>query len=58
MTIGPVSPKKKNIHNAEDVKQKIIMNSINVLLTRGVRGLYVYAYDPELRERLLRPSKK
>lgn len=50
--------KKKNIHNAEDVKQKIIMNSINVLLTRGVRGLYVYAYDPELRERLLRPSKK
>ena len=50
--------KKKNIPTAEDVKQKIIMNSINVLLTRGVRGLYVYAYDPELRERLLRPSKK
>lgn len=50
--------KKKNIHNADGVKQKIIMNSINVLLTRGVRGLYVYAYDPELRERLLRPSEK
>ncbi|EJS41501.1 YPL245W [Saccharomyces arboricola H-6] len=50
--------KKKNIHNADNVKQKIIMNSVNVLLTRGVRGLYVYAYDPELRERLLRSSKK
>ncbi|CCD25446.1 uncharacterized protein NDAI_0F01270 [Naumovozyma dairenensis CBS 421] len=45
--------KKKNIKNADSVKQKIIMNSINVLLTRGVKGLYVYAYDPELRRILL-----
>lgn len=44
--------KKKNITNADDVKMKIIMNSVNVLLTRGVKGLYVYVYDPELRERL------
>lgn len=44
--------KKKNISTPDTVKQKIIMNSINVLLTRGVKGLYVYAYDPELRERL------
>lgn len=43
---------KKNIKNPDDVKQKIIMNSINVLLTRGVKGLYVYAWDKELRERL------
>lgn len=45
--------KKKNIANTNDVKHKIIMNSINVLLTRGVKGLYVYAYDDELRQRLL-----
>lgn len=44
--------KKKNIQTPDTVKQKIIMNSINVLLTRGVKGLYVYAYDPDLRERL------
>lgn len=44
--------KKKNISDADAVKQKIIMNSINVLLTRGTKGLYVYAWDPELRERL------
>lgn len=44
--------KKKNIKNVDTVKHKIIMNSINVLLTRGVRGLYIYAWDPELRERL------
>ncbi|QEU60854.1 hypothetical protein KDRO_D05490 [Kluyveromyces lactis] len=46
--------KKKNIKDVEKVKAKIIMNSINVLLTRGVKGLYIYAWDPELRERLSR----
>lgn len=44
--------KKKNIKDVEKVKAKIIMNSINVLLTRGVKGLYIYAWDPELRKRL------
>lgn len=44
--------RKKNIKDIDNVKEKIIMNSINVLLTRGVKGLYVYAWDPELRERL------
>ncbi|QLL31027.1 hypothetical protein HG536_0A08420 [Torulaspora globosa] len=44
--------KKKNISDVSHVKNKIIMNSINVLLTRGVKGLYVYAWDPALRERL------
>lgn len=46
--------KKKNIKDVEKVKHKIIMNSINVLLTRGVKGLYIYAWDSELRERLNR----
>lgn len=50
--------KKKNISTPDTVKHKIIMNSINVLLTRGVKGLYVYAYDPELRERLSRSIRE
>ena len=45
--------KKKNIKNTDQVKIKIIMNSINVLMTRGVKGLYLYAYDPDLRKKLL-----
>nr|WP_256881866.1 DNA/RNA helicase domain-containing protein [Corynebacterium amycolatum] len=30
---------------------------MNVLLTRGVHGLYIYAVDEELREKLLSVSK-
>lgn len=33
-------------------KSKTILNSINVL-KRGVHGLYIYAHDQNLRERLL-----
>lgn len=44
--------KKKNIEDAQVVQKRIIMNSLNVLLTRGVKGLYVYAWDDQLRERL------
>ena len=50
--------KKKNISTPDTVKHKIIMNSINVLLTRGVKGLYVYAYDDALRERLSRSREE
>ncbi|MEE6665646.1 DUF2075 domain-containing protein [Limosilactobacillus fermentum] len=32
--------------------EKLIRNELNVLLTRGVHGLYIYAVDPELREAL------
>ncbi|MFD1319225.1 DUF2075 domain-containing protein [Loigolactobacillus zhaoyuanensis] len=35
------------------VKQQIILNSINVLLQRGRYGLYLYATDPQLRAKLL-----
>ncbi|EHH67441.1 DUF2075 domain-containing protein [Gluconobacter morbifer] len=34
-------------------KERIILNALNVLLTRGIHGLYLYAHDPALRERLL-----
>lgn len=35
------------------LKAQIIMNSINVLMKRGRYGLYLYAVDPALRQRLL-----
>ncbi|WP_349408974.1 DUF2075 domain-containing protein [Pseudalkalibacillus sp. SCS-8] len=43
-----LSPEKN-----EEIKEEIILNSINVLMKRGIRGLYIYATDPTLRKRLL-----
>lgn len=36
-----------------DVSDELLANQLNVLLTRGVHGLYIYACDPELRDALL-----
>lgn len=44
---------KDEFENSEDIKEKIILNSINVLMKRGIHGLYIYASDPKLRSRLL-----
>lgn len=41
------------IEDAEKVKEQIILNSINVLMKRGIKGLFIYAYDENLRKRLL-----
>ncbi|WP_409484323.1 DUF2075 domain-containing protein [Arsenicicoccus dermatophilus] len=38
------------------IAEELLRNELNVLLTRGVRGLYLYAVDPALREALLRAS--
>ncbi|KRK40145.1 DUF2075 domain-containing protein [Loigolactobacillus bifermentans] len=35
-----------------EMQRQIILNSINVLITRGRQGLYLYASDPVLRRRL------
>lgn len=35
------------------VGEELLPNELNVLLTRGVNGLYIYAVDPELQEKLL-----
>ncbi|GAF41537.1 hypothetical protein JCM14202_3486 [Agrilactobacillus composti DSM 18527 = JCM 14202] len=46
----------KNRHDISDLasaKAQIIMNSVNVLLKRGRKGLYLYACDPDLRAALL-----
>lgn len=37
--------------------QKLLKNELNVLLTRGVNGLYIYAVDEQLREALKKASK-
>lgn len=38
--------------------ETLIQHEVRVLMTRGVEGLYVYAYDKELREALLNASKR
>ncbi|MED2977926.1 DUF2075 domain-containing protein [Bacillus swezeyi] len=43
-----LSPEKN-----EQIKEQIILNSINVLMKRGIHGLYIYVTDPKLRKRLL-----
>ncbi|MBC1936462.1 DUF2075 domain-containing protein [Listeria grandensis] len=37
----------------EVLKEQIILNSINVLMKRGIHGLYIYASDPKLRQKLM-----
>lgn len=39
------------------VADYLLKNELNVLLTRGVRGLYIYAVDNELQEALLKAQK-
>lgn len=43
----------KSFDNADKLKEKIILNSINVLMKRGVNGLYIYAVNEKLRNKLL-----
>jgi len=45
--------KRTDLGDLERLKEQIIFNSINVLMKRGRYGLYLYAVDPALRQRLL-----
>ncbi len=47
-----VPKNKKNLKNIDKIKEQIILNSINILLKRGVKGLYIYAHDEKLRKKL------
>ncbi len=38
--------------------KELIQNELNVLLTRGVHGLYIYAVDKNLRQKLLEVAKE
>lgn len=44
---------KDGLVQPEQIKEQIMLNAINVLMTRAVKGLYLYAHDPVLREKLL-----
>lgn len=48
----------EGIDGIEESKEKIVLNSINILMKRGIKGLYIYASDEGLRERLLSLSRK
>ncbi|MHA2788195.1 DNA/RNA helicase domain-containing protein [Corynebacterium sp. S7] len=41
----------------KDVSQGLLKNQLNVLMTRGVRGMGIYAVDDELRKALLKAQK-
>ncbi|SCC34945.1 Uncharacterized protein BCZB5J_02705 [Bacillus cereus] len=42
-----------NQPNAAKIKEEIILNALNNLLKRGIKGIYLYAHDEKLREKLL-----
>ena len=44
----------EGIENVEAAKERIILNSVNILMKRGIKGLYLYASDEALRNRLLK----
>lgn len=41
------------LDNKDNIQEEIILNSINVLIKRGIKGLYIYAVDKELQYKLL-----
>ena len=41
------------IDNVAEAKEKIVLNSLNILMKRGIKGLYIYAYNEKLRNKLL-----
>ncbi|MGE7665813.1 DUF2075 domain-containing protein [Ureibacillus composti] len=43
----------EGIENVEAAKKRIILNSVNILMKRGIKGLYIYASDEALRRKLL-----
>lgn len=45
------------IENVPEAKEQIILNSINVLLKRGIKGLYIYASNENLRNKLLEDQR-
>ena len=46
------------IENVPEAKEQIVLNSINVLLKRGIKGLYIYASNEKLRQKLLEDQRR
>lgn len=45
------------IENVIEAKEKIVLNSINILMKRGIKGLFIYASNEALRKKLLEYQK-
>lgn len=43
----------KGISDIQQAKEHIMLNALNVLLTRGTEGLYIYISDDKLRHRIM-----
>lgn len=43
--------------NKIDVSNELLRNELNVLITRGIKGLFIYAVDKELQKVLLKAQK-
>ena len=54
------STQRRTLKNGEkeDFSDILLRNELNVLLTRGVNGLYIYAVDKELRDELKRQAHR
>jgi len=51
--------KKRTLHGEKiDISKELLRNELNVLLTRGVHGLFIYAVDPELQQALIEAAGK
>lgn len=48
----------EGIENVDKAKEQIVLNSINILMKRGVKGLYLYASDESLRRKLLKLQRE
>lgn len=50
---------RRKVENGKmlDISNYLLKNELNVLLTRGVNGLYIYAVDKELRKALCKAQK-
>jgi DUF2075 family protein/archaellum biogenesis ATPase FlaH len=44
--------------SSQPISEELLRNHLNILLTRGVNGLYIYAVDQSLQEALLKAQKK
>lgn len=42
-----------DLQSTNKAKEKIILNSVNILMKRAIKGLYIYAVNPNLRVKLL-----
>ncbi|SIT74224.1 DUF2075 domain-containing protein [Edaphobacillus lindanitolerans] len=48
----------EGIEDVIQAKERIVLNSLNVLMKRGIRGLFIYAVDQALRKKLLDDQAK